>query len=317
MSELLEKRMHIIARTLITALLLITAVSATTATAAQVMTHTLNNTPAIVLTAFGTSTKAQVTYKALERQVRGAFPGHEIRWAFTSEVIRERVNRRWEAAGKAERLLSLGQALSNLEAKGYTKVVVQPLHIFPGSEYGEVLEAVKHFPGLAIETGEALLQRWKSVQEVIKLISTDFYSPEQGCNVVVAHGTPSTHVGSNIAYLGLDRYLLKRFENVYLGTVDGVITREDALDAAKKCSPKKVRFIPLMFVAGNHIMRDIMGDEVSPEGPSWKMELEAAGFAVETPTFEYEGQTYLKGLGFNPEVNALFLRQIARALKRF
>jgi sirohydrochlorin cobaltochelatase len=288
----------------------------TSALAAQVMTRTLKDAPAIVLTAFGTSTKAQITYKALERQVREAFPDNELAWAFTSEVIRERVNQRWEKAGSSERLLSLQQALANLEAKGYTKVIVQPLHIFPGEEYEEVLAAVDNFPGLTIETGETLLQRWKTVHEVVGLISEDFYAPDEGCNVVVAHGTPSTHVGSNIAYLGLDRYLLKRFSNVYLGTVDGVITREDALGAAKACTPKKVRFIPLMFVAGNHIMSDIMGDEVSPEGPSWKMELEAAGFATETPTVVHEGQTYFKGLGFNPEINAIFIRQIARALKR-
>jgi sirohydrochlorin cobaltochelatase len=295
---------------------LLAAISSLPTFAAQVMTRTLKDTPAIVLTAFGTSTKAQVTYKELERQVRAAFPDNELAWAFTSEVIRERVNQRWEKAGKTERLLSLQQALANLEAKGYTKVIVQPLHIFPGEEYEEVLAAVEDFPGLTIETGETLLQRWKTLHEVVELISADFYAPEEGCNVVVAHGTPSTHIGSNIAYMGLERYLLKRFDNVYLGTVDGVITREDALDAAKTCSPRKVRFIPLMFVAGNHIMSDIMGDEVSPEGPSWKMELESEGFAAETPTVTHEGQSYFKGLGFNPEINAIFIRQIARALKR-
>lgn len=304
-------------KTVATILLLTSAFIASTANAAQVMTRTIKDRPALVLTAFGTSTKAQATYGALEEQVRKAFPDLELSWAFTSEVIRERVNARWAKAGKKERLKSLPQALADLEAMGYTKAIVQPLHIFPGSEYQEVLKAVENFPGLTIETGETLLQRWESVHEVVKLLSADFLEPSQGCNVMVAHGTPSTHVGSNIAYLGLERHLLKRYPNVFLGTVDGVITRQDALEPAKKCSPKKVRFISLMYVAGDHIMNDIMGDEVSPEGPSWKMELEAEGFDADTPTFEHRGETYFKGLGFIPEVNEIFIRQIARSLKRF
>ena len=45
--------------------------------------------PAIVLVAFGTSTKAFDTYKHFEAKVRERFPEHDIRWAYTSMIGRD------------------------------------------------------------------------------------------------------------------------------------------------------------------------------------------------------------------------------------
>ncbi len=298
-------------------LAVLAAAVATPSLGAQLMTRTLKAKPAIVIAAFGTSTKAQVTYDAFEKQLREEIPGYEIRWAFTSEVIRERVNARWAKQGITKRLSSLQQALADLEAAGYTKVVVQPLHIFPGEEYEEVLKIVEGFPGLRIETGETLLQRWESMFEVVHTVSRDFLPPEEGCNVLTAHGTPSSHVGSNITYLGLERYLSKKYPNAFLGAVDGIITREDALGAARNCPKKRVRFIPFMYVAGDHIMNDIMGEEEDPKEPSWNTELKQAGIDTDVTTVQYQGKTYYKGLGFYPEVNEIFINEIRRALKRF
>lgn len=282
------------------------------ARAAQMMTRTLKDKPAIVIAAFGTSTKAQVTYDAFERQLRDALPGYDVRWAFTSEVIRERVNARWAKEGRPDRLKSLQQALADLEAAGYTKAVVQPLHVFPGEEYEEVLRIVERFPGLRIETGEALLQRWERVAEVLEILSADFLGPEEGCNVLAAHGSPQTHVGANIAYLGLDRLVLRRFPNAFVGTVEGILGPENGLEPAKAYRVKRVRFVPLMYVAGDHVMNDIMGDEFD----SWKEQVKAAGFTADCPTVELGGERYYKGLGFYPEVNEIFIREIERALGR-
>jgi len=290
--------------------------AATNATGAQLMTRTLKQNPALVIAAFGTSTRAQVTYGIFERQLREAVPDLEIRWAFTSEVIRQRVNQRRADAGNPERMLSLQQVLANLEAEGYTRAAVQPLHIFPGEEYAEVVTIAANFPGMRVELGETLLQRWEWVHEVIEVLARDFLPPAEGCNVVVAHGTPSTHVASNLTLLGLDRYLSRRFPNVFLGAVDGIITRADALEPAKRHPGAAVRFIPLMYVAGDHIMNDILGEDENPAETSWKRELEAAGKTTDVPTVTVEGDTYYRGLGFLPEINAIFIREITRTLDR-
>lgn len=297
-------------------LLVVMALMPNSAPAAQVMTRTLKDKPAILIAAFGTSTKAQVTYDEFTKQLKVALPNYEVRWAFTSEVIRERVNTRRTKEGNPDKLLSVQQALADIEAQGYTKVVVEPLQIFPGEEYEETLRQAKNFPGLKIEFGETLLQRWEYVHEVIAILSKDFLPPEEGSNVLVAHGSPQTAVGSNSTYLGLDRYLSKKYPNVFIGCVEGILTREEALNAAKANPTKKVRFIPFMFVGGDHIMNDIMGDDDGSSEPSWKVELLRAEKTVDIPTIMLNGETQYRGLGLIPEINKIYIREIERALNR-
>lgn len=295
---------------------LVVAALATGAGAAQLMTRALKEKPAVVLTAFGTSTRAKATYDILEAEVRKKFPDHEVRWAFTSEVIRERVNARNLKDGKPDRLKSLQQVLADLEAEGYLKTAVQPVHIFPGEEYEEVLAVVKNFPGLKIETGETLMQRWETMFSLVRELSADFLKPEEGANVLVAHGTPMTNVGSNIAYMGLDRHLRMKYKNVWLAGVDGVADRETALSEAAKWPVKRVRFIPFMYVGGDHIMNDVMGEDKAGEDVSWKGEMEKAGFAADAPTAMLNGEKYYKGLGFLPGTVKVFLGEIERSLSR-
>lgn len=303
-------RKHGFTRLLALALLLAVA-PALPCLAAQSMTRTLKDKPALVIAAFGTSTKAQATYDVFENQVKDAFPGYEVRWAFTSEVIREKVNARRAKEGAPERLSSLQQALAALEAEGYTKAVVEPLQIFPGEEYEEVVRLAAGFPGLRVELGETLLHRWESVRAVIALLSKDFLPPEEGSNVIIAHGSPQTAVGSNSTYLGLDRYLSRRYRNVFFGCVEGAFTREDGLEPAKAYPGKRVRLFPLMFVGGDHVMGDILGKD-----DSWRAELEKAGKAVDILEVKLAGETQYRGLGLIPGVNELFLREIRRALAR-
>ena len=281
------------------------------APAAQLLTRTLKEQPAIVVAAFGTSTRAQVTYDVFDRQLREALPGYEVRWAFTSEVIREKVNERRRREGRTDLIESLSQALADLEAEGFAEAVVQPLHIFPGEEYEEVLSIASRFPGMRLEVGDTLLQRWENLRHVVTVVSRDFLPPEAGCNVLVSHGTPSTHVGSNITYLGLERHLARAYANTFLGAVEGIISPEDALKPASACHGPRVRFVSLMFVAGDHLMSDVMGD-----GDSWKATVERAGKKAEATTVEYDGETMYKGLGFYPEVNEVFIESVRRALAR-
>jgi sirohydrochlorin cobaltochelatase len=268
--------------------------------------------PPIILAAFGTSTKAGIAYDIIGKRVGEAFPNSSIHWAFTSGIIRKKMNAKWEKEGSPNRLYSLDEVLETLRAQGVKKIVVQPLHIFPGEEFEEVLKATARFPDLTIETGGALFLKWEDMYDVVAALKPDFLPVEKGSNIIVAHGTPSTDKPSNIAILGLDRYLSKRFSNVFLGAVDGAVTRSDAIDAALAYPVKNARFIPLMLVAGDHIMNDIMGDEAD----SWKSELERGGIKSDCPTVKIDSEEYYKGLGFLPETSDIFIRMIRESLGR-
>ncbi|TYO99272.1 sirohydrochlorin cobaltochelatase [Geothermobacter ehrlichii] len=292
-------------------------------TSAWSMTRTLKREPAIVIVAFGTTTRAMVTYDAFEKQLRRELPAKyqklKIEWAFTSEIVRERANKKFKAQGIDKRFLSLPQVLANLENDGYRKVAIQSLHIFPGQEFKDMERQIDAFRqiGLRIEYGGTLLHEWPWVFETIDSLEPYFLPPDQGCNVLVAHGTPETFPGSNATYLGLDRYLSEKYDNVFVGGVDGILTREQALARARACKVKRVRLVPFMYVAGDHIMNDIMGTKPDDKGvPSWAMELEQAGIEVDSLTVEYEGKTYFRGLGFYEKINRNYIRQLQESLKR-
>ena len=291
-------------------------------------TMTLKREPAVVIAAFGTTTKAQATYDFFEKQFKREAPEKyrnlRIKWAFTSEIVRERANKKFKKAGIKKRYRSLAQVISDLEDEGYRKIVVQPLHIFPGIEYEGVLRMVEGLKdvfsdfNLRILVGEPLLQYWWDMDLVTEVLKADLLSPSEGCNVLASHGTGETDVGSNITYLGLDRMLSLKFNNVFLGSVEGITSREAALSKAKACEAKKVKFIPFMFVAGDHIMKDIMGTKPKDNGElSWSLEMEKEKFQKEATTVNYKGKEYFKGLGFYPEINRVFIKSIVRMLKKF
>ena len=223
------------------------------------------------------------------------------------------MNRFYAKKNPHHRLLSLQEALGKVYAQGYRRAVVQPLQIFPGLEYKEVVEICERFPGLRIVVGEPLFLRWENVHEVLEALEKEFLSPEEGINILAAHGTEVTSDSANITYLGLAWLLEHHYPNVHLATVEGLPDAESILQEAQKYPGKRVRFIPFMFVAGDHVMNDIMGQD--PQEESWRMILEKAGKEVDCVQTEIKGEPYYKGLGLYPEVGQIFIRSIKRMLK--
>jgi len=286
-------------------------------------TRTLEKGSAIVLVAFGTTTQARETYDIFEEQLRKEMPdpwrGAPVSWAYTSEIVRERANKEFADKGESRRYRSLSQVLADLQDQGYRRIAIQSLHIFPGQEYDDMEREIAAFRGLGlrIEYGGTLLHTWKRAFAAISAVAPEFLPSADGCTVLVTHGTPETFSGANSAYLGLDRYLSRKYGTVFVGTVEGVLTREQALAQAQACSPKRVRIVPFMYVAGDHVMNDIMGKNADEDGvPSWAMELQAAGIVVEAVMAEYQGRQVYKGLGMYPAINRIFIDQVVKSLER-
>jgi sirohydrochlorin cobaltochelatase len=282
------------------------------------MTRSLKTDPAIIIVAFGTTTKASSTYDFFDAQLKKELPDKykniNINWAFTSSIVRERVNEKREKEGKSDRMLSLAQVLANLMDQGYKKVAIASLHIFPGQEYEEMVQVIDAFKtlGLNIHYGGTLLSHWSDFPTVLKSLEPDFLTPEQGCNIIIAHGTPQTSNYSNNTYLGLDRYLSSKYKNVYIGTISGILTREQLMENIKRCKVKKIRVIPFLYVAGDHVVNDAMGEKPDKNGNiSWKMELEKNGFTVES------SDDVFKGLGYYPDINRIFITQLVKTLEGF
>jgi len=266
----------------------------------------LKELPAIVLTAFGTAQRGKAVYELFDKLVRNEFKDYDVSWAYTSEIIREKTGDP-----------GILQALASLEQQGFTKVVVQPLLIFPGTEYEILADSCQSFPGLSVLVGETLLHRWHFVEQVLDIISRDFISPEEGINLLVAHGTPLSGDSANIVYLGLDHLLSQRFSNVFFCSVEGIPNRKGVFGKIQGTLPSfdadnsklRARLIPFMYVAGLHVEQDLLGEQ-----NSYKNRLEEIGFSVECLTVQYQGKRFHKGLGFYEGIRESFLDRLRRSL---
>lgn len=264
---------------------------------------TLKEQPAVVIAAFGSTTRAKSALDIFEARLMEACPDHEVFWAYTSEIIRKKTG-----------LPSLQQTLAQVEAQGFRKAVVQPLHVFPGTEYRQMEETCAYFPGLRVFMGETLFHRWLFIKQVLAVLEQDFLPPEQGVNLLALHGTPLAADSVNVVYMGLEKLVRDRYPNVLAAAIEG-IPDDDALFARIKKQgpgdlPLRARIIPMMYFAGMHARDDLMGP-----ADSWRTTLEAMGFSVDCPMVQDQGRQTFKGLAHYPEVIDFLLERLARTLK--
>jgi sirohydrochlorin cobaltochelatase len=256
--------------------------------------------PAIVLTAFGTSTAAFDTYRRLEKQVKARYPGYEIRLAFTSRKVRQKL-----AQEQGRKLNDLSGTLRDLQAAGFTRVAVQSLHIVPGEEWEKKIVAeIRQFPTLKVALGRPLLSSDRDQERVLAALARTFPADLHNNAVIVgAHGSPTPE--GEAVYLAFQRRLRARYpgQNVFLGTVQNEPAGKTALAAVERSGAKTVNLVPLLLVAGEHIDRDILGAE--PD--SWKSQLLAH------QAYRIEG--IRQGLGDRDDIVAIYLDHLHEALQ--
>lgn len=263
----------------------------------------LKDKPAIVIAAFGSTRRGKAALDLFDKTVKERYGNHEVFWAYTSEFIR-----------KKSGLPSLHQTLASIEAAGYRKAVVVPLHIFPGVEYQEVSEITECFPGLRILLSETLMHRWNFVKEVLAVVEKDFLPTTDGLNLLALHGTPLAADPANTAYLGLEKLVSDKYENVMAASLEGVPDHEAVLARMARHgladSYRRIRILPLMYLAGLHVEDDLMAD-----GGSWRSSLENMGFKVDCLKTSHEGEQFFKSLAFYPEIVGFFLNRLERSLE--
>jgi len=261
----------------------------------------LQELPALVIAAFGTNTKGKIVYDLFKEQLQKHLPERRTVWAYTSEIVSETTGH----PGVLE-------ALALLEAEGYRKVVVQPLYIFPGTEYQELADTCMAFPGLRIVVAETLAHRWPFVQQALNFLSQDFLSPHEGVNLLVAHGTSLCTDPVNTLYIGLDYLVSHKYDNVILASLEGIPGHEGAFKKIRHAadnSCRHVRIIPFMYTAGIHVQKDLFG-----EGISFKSRLRELNYECDCLFAEHDGNLFPKALGFYDFIHGCFIERIARAM---
>ena len=264
----------------------------------------LKDKEAIVIAAFGSSSRAKHALDIFHDNVRQEFPEHEIFRAYTSDIIR-----------KQDGTPGLQETLAKVESMGFRRAVVQPLHVFPGTEYCQMAETCHYFPGLRVFLGETLLHRWEFIIQTLKILEQDFFAPEEGLNILALHGTPLAADPVNVVYLGLEKLVRDRYPNVIAASIEGVPDQHSVFNRLRRenisARYPKVRIIPMMYIAGLHAEEDLMGDE---EG-SWRVKLKKMGCTVECAMVSHDNALWFKGLAWFPEIQQFYLNRLQRILE--
>lgn len=254
----------------------------------------------ILVVSFGTSYNENraATIDAIEADIAAAFEGVEVRRAFTSQIIIDKLAER-----DGIKIDNVGEAMQRLLADGAKCVVVQPTHVMPGYEYDDAVAEVKafarQFDVLAI--GNPLLYSMEDYDAIIDAVMAEI--PEAGdaetAIVFMGHGTEHH---ANATYSMLEKKMHSRgYINAFVGTVEGFPTLEDVIAALRAYGAKKVVLYPFMIVAGDHANNDMAGD--APD--SWKNRLGEAGFEVECR---------VQGLGQNAGVRERIVAHVRAAM---
>ena len=261
----------------------------------------LKTDPALILAAFGTTSDSNIVFENIQKAVVSRYPDLHCLMAYTSEIVREKTG-----------LPGILECLATLEKKGYRKVILSPLHIFPATEYRSLCSLCESFSEMRIVVSETLAHRWPYIERIFDFLSKDFVPKSEGFNLVIGHGSPLAAEPANTIYLGIESYCKQMFDNVYFSTIDGIPSMSMMLKQIEKLqsSGQKVRLLPLMMTAGKHVKDDLLEGE-----ESLTKELENSGFAVNTLSLELDGRTFAKCLGFYDEIIPMFFERIDRSLK--
>lgn len=256
---------------------------------------------AILVVSFGTSHKdtRKASIEATEEAIAKAYPEYDVKRAFTSDFIIRKIKEKEDIIVKSPL-----EAMEALKNDGYKEVVVQPLHIIPGSEYNDLYDVVRSFNDGSFDKlaiGRPLLYKIEDYSKAAKALETQLpETSDNKANILMGHGT---HHPANANYACLDSVIrTEGIKNTYVGTVEGYPVLDDVIKKLKTNKIDEVTLMPFMVVAGDHAKNDMAGDEED----SWKSILEKEGFKV---------NTYLHGIGENKAFQQMYIDSINDAIK--
>jgi sirohydrochlorin cobaltochelatase len=255
--------------------------------------------PVIVIAAFGTShTSARESLEDFDTMVRERFPGYDVRWAITSRFIVDKLHKAGKLTMFGRRLpvKTLEEIYADLRKEGETRVVLQSAHVSPGAEFHKVI--MTEASDLNVKYSHPLLASTEDIQRFVQVLSPRFDDASTAA-ILCGHGN-ERYPEFNASLIQLDEVVHSAFKNVFVANVEGQPGFKQVLTKVKNSHFNRVKFIPVMMVAGDHIQNNVMGNN----SDSWRSQL---GLPATCDT----------GLGSNPAVMEILLDHLAQTLPQF
>ncbi|MFI3238318.1 MAG: sirohydrochlorin cobaltochelatase [Lachnospiraceae bacterium] len=245
----------------------------------------------ILVVSFGTSfdETREKNITAIEKMIESK--GHKVYRAFTSNMIRRILAKRGILIDDTK------EALLRMKQDGFTQVKVLPTHLLYGEEYeklqGLVAEVMDEFE--SVQICKPLLANEEDGRRVLRAIYTDTQKDADTALILMGHGTEHFY---NAIYPALNFIATEiGYDDLYVCTVEGYPTFEDAVAWIQRKGFKKAVLAPLMLVAGDHAVNDMASDEED----SLRTLLEGIFVSV---------SSNIKGLAEYPDVKELYLEHL-------
>ena len=247
---------------------------------------------AIIVVSFGT-TYEETRKKNIENiinDLKDKYPSCRVAQAYTSSIVRKKLLK------DGIEIPDVSEILGHLHQEGYEDIVILSTHVIPGEEY-EMLEAAvceQREKFHSCHVSAPLLATDKDCADVLEVLWEEYGGENRG---ILAMGHGSAHP-ANAWYIRLNEIIKERgMQNFYVATVEGTPTVADAIAFFKGQDCTSITLVPLMFVAGDHAINDMAGEEKD----SWKSLFEKEGYQV---------NTVLKGLGEYVSIRGLYKKHL-------
>ena len=256
----------------------------------------------ILLVASGTRDPAAAcSLESIGRRVAERFKDVEVRWSYTSGVIRKKL------AQRGTPVEAPGQALTRMTAEGFTHVAVGSLHLIAGMEYDLVREAVtllSHKPNspARFALSKPLLGSYEDLRRTAAAVLAELPAGRAGGDAVILVGHGNDAHPADLAYTAAAHVFSQLDRHVFLGTVKGHPALDDVLSRCRAAAVKKAWLLPFTVVAGRSTGETITG---TGEG-TWRSILTGTGI---------ECVPVLKGLAEYDGVAAIWTDHIEEALR--
>lgn len=253
---------------------------------------------AILVVSFGTShiEALKSSIEKIENRIRDEFKDYDVFRSFTAHSIIKKLKERDNLD-----ILIPEEALEDLKDKGYEEVIVQPLHIIPGEEFDYIKGIVEHskdkFKNIKLGRPIFFYQGMNGLPEDYTLFIESIKELLENEESVILFGHGTEHP-ANAVYGMLQTVLVDEgYDNVFVATVEGYPTMENAIKKIKNKGIKKTKLVPLLLVAGDHAKKDMASDE----DDSMKSKLEKEGIEV---------KLHMHGLGEVDKFEQLYVNRV-------
>ncbi|MFZ4393989.1 MAG: sirohydrochlorin cobaltochelatase [Kiritimatiellia bacterium] len=273
---------------------------------------------------------AQGVYARINRTAAQRFPGVAPRWCFTSGPVRRKLTAQGLPAPDPQ------AALAAMQAEGLTRVVVMPLHLTDGMEFGELSEIVAAWasqsgasmtlalgrPLLTSESGwryaiQALLAGLQDAQGQTRgsrgrspslpapdaAAQTEGDASSQAADperiILVLHGSQDPQGRKTLEKAAQLCHTVD--PRLLMGVLLGKPDLPDVVRACQSAGVKKAWLLPCMVVAGLSAREEVAGAGAQ----SWASVLQHAGI---------ETVPVVQGLGEIPAIVQIWLDEIASLL---